>query len=417
MKVCVVGAGVVGITTAYSLARRGYDVTVVDAAAGPARGASHANGGQLSYAYVSPLADPSIWRDLPKYLFSPESPLTFRPQFDVAQWRWLARFLFACNSRAKEHAVRSLLNLSMFSRDCLEALRHDISVDFELRTAGKLIMHTSGAALDGARKQVDTMAGYGIEQRVLTAEECVAMEPALAASCARWSGGIYTASEQVGDCALFCQQLPGKLMERYPTLRFEYNRSITSAVVRAGRVRALTGKDGDIEADAFVLANGTGSSTLASALGFELPVYPLKGYSITFDIPSSETGVPSVSVTDLRKKIVYARLGNKLRVAGRLEIVGNDLRADEATLRKLSATATQLFPALENHPPATQGWTGLRPATPTGIPIIGKGPISNLYLNVGHGALGWTLACGSAEMLAATINAEPLTLDSNAFMF
>lgn len=401
MKICVLGAGVIGLTTAHALARRGHEVSVVDTHARVGQGASLANGAQLSYSYVAPLADASVWRNLPKYLLQRESPLSWRPAFDAAQWRWIARFLMACNAGASARTTAGLLRLAFLSRDCLAALQRELALEFDLRRAGKLVMLSSDAALEAARRQVEVQRELGCEQQVLSAERCVDIEPALAASRARWAGGVYTASEQVGDCAAFCEQLAAVLAARENPVRFALGTTVNGVVMSGGRVAALRSSAGDIDADAFVLANGVGSVKTAAQMGFALPIYPLKGYSVTF-AAAAAAGVPSVSVTDLVNKVVYARLGARLRVAGRVDIVGADLGLEQRRWQALVRQARRLFPALDEGA-GVAPWAGLRPATPGGAPIIGRGPLPNVFVNAGHGALGWTLACGSAEVLAGVV--------------
>lgn len=414
MKICVIGAGVIGLCTAYALRRRGHDVMVADAAPGPGSGASAGNGAQLSYCYVAPLADASVWRHLPHYLLDRQSPLTFRPRLDAAQWRWLARFLLACNGAASARSTAALLRLAFLSRDCLAALQHELRLAFDFRTAGKLVMLSSEAALTAARRQVVLQSGMGCAQQVLPTERCIEIEPALAAARSRWAGGVYTASEQVGDCARFCEQLAAYLAHQ-DGVAFHYNTAIAGARLQAGRIDVLTTAQGSaLEADAYVLANGVGSALLARQWGWRLPVYPLKGYSVTFDTSGIDS-LPSVSVTDLSRKIVYARIGQRLRVAGRVEIVGHDLTLEPQRWGALAGEAQQLFPALEAQRSGLAPWAGLRPATPGGLPLIGRGPLDNLYLNTGHGALGWTLACGSAELLAAEIDQTPQPIAAAPF--
>lgn len=416
MKICIVGAGIIGVTTAHALARRGHEVTILDAAQGPALGTSHANGGQLSYSYVAPLADASIWKNIPAYLFGSNSPLTLRPTLDLAQWTWLLRFLRACNSRQSARTTKLLLDLAFYSRECLTAVTDELPLDFDFRTAGKLVMLPSPNAMRSAERQMKYQAGFGCEQHLLNVDECVAVEPALEASRQRWAGGVYTPSEQVGDCATFCEQLARQSSVRYGGFSFIGNATVTGAVIRQGKVSALLTSAGEISADTFVMANGVNAARLASVMKFHLPVYPLKGYSITFDAARAED-IPSVSVTDLAKKIVYARLGSRLRVAGRLEIVGHDMTVDRRRIRALIGEAHDLFPTLQAETPMHTGWAGARPATPSGLPFIGKSPLANLYLNTGHGALGWTLACGSAELLASLICGEHPYVDAAPFAY
>ena len=382
MRICVAGAGIVGLTTAYALARRGHDVTVVDAGSGPGQGTSGANGGQLSYSYVAPLADPSIWQNLPSYLLHPDSPLTFRPRLDLNQWRWCLQFLMACNAKASARATAALLRLAFFSRDCLAALQGELALDFDFRQAGKLVMVSTPAGLKAASAQVEFQRSLGCEQEVLDAKRCMEIEPALAPSAARWLGGVYTASEQVGDCAAFCGQLAARLARSAGRVHFVFDTAIAGALVERQRLVALSSSAGDIAADHFILANGCGSARLAAALGFTLPVYPLKGYSVTL-AAGAGCGLPSVSITDVANKIVYARLGKRLRVAGMLEIVGHDLSVDARRCAKLAAQAGTLFPGISHDIADMSPWAGARPATPTGLPVVGRGPLTNLSLNVG----------------------------------
>lgn len=416
MKICVVGAGIIGLTTAYSLAQRGHEVIVVDSFGNAGQGTSYANGGQLSYSYVAPLADASVWKSLPKYLFHKNSPLTWRPKLDAAQWRWIAKFLMACNARASARATTELLQLAFFSRDCLASLQAELALDFDFRPAGKLVLFSSASAIDAARRQVWFQEPLGCVQEVLSASACVEVEPSLAASRHRWAGGVYTKSEQVGDCAKFCEKLTEAISQKYPSVRFSFNTTVTDAILSRGRVAALASSSGFIDADAFVLANGVGSVQVASAMGFKLPIYPLKGYSITFDTTGGSE-IPSISITDFPNKIVYARIGNRLRVAGRIEIVGSDLSIGESACRLLVDEAKRLFPALRSNDQNLSPWAGHRPATPTGMPIIGCSPVSNVFLNAGHGALGWTLACGSAELLASQIDGQQSAIDGDAFFY
>lgn len=413
MKICVLGAGVIGLTAAYCLAKRGHEVMIVDERPGPGLGASYGNGAQLSYSYVAPLADPSVWRDLPKYLLRRDSPLQWRPQFDGAQWRWIYRFLRACSSSASQATTMELLRLAFYSRDCLASLQADLGLEFDFHAAGKLVMLESSKALVSAQRQVDFQNALGCEQLVLSTRECVDVENTLENSARRWAGGVYTRGEQVGDCAAFCAQLVDALRRRYPSTRIIFNASLTGVALHRRRALAFHSTQGDIEADAFVLAAGAGSAGLARSLGFELPIYPLKGYSVTLE---ASDRAPRVSITDLARKIVYARIGNRLRVAGRVEIVGDDLSINPEKCRALADAAQELFPGVAASTDISP-WVGQRPATPTGLPIVGRSPIENIYINTGHGALGWTLACGSARMLASQIDGQPADIPDAAFRY
>jgi D-amino-acid dehydrogenase len=414
MKIVVVGAGIIGLTSAYALVREGHAVTVLDACHEPGQGTSYANGGQLSYSYVTPLADASIWKNLPHYLLHPDSPLTLRPRLDLAQWRWCVKFLLVCNARASARATEALLRLAFHSRDCLAALQQEVALDFDFRQAGKLVMVSSAAGLEAARRQVDMQRAFGSEQQVLDMAQCVALEPALGASGTRWRGGVYTPSEQVGDCAAFCTQLAAALAQA--GVQFAFDTTVSGAALERGRAAALHTSAGDLAADCFVLANGCGGAQLARRLGLDLPIYPLKGYSVTL-ATGNGAAAPSISITDLARKIVYARLGDRLRVAGRLEIVGGDLSPGGNRCQALADEARALFPGLPGGEPDIAPWAGNRPSTPTGVPIIGASPLANVYVNAGHGALGWTLACGSAALLADLIERRAGAVSSDPFAY
>ena len=421
MHICVLGAGIIGVTSAYRLLQEGHEVTLIDALAHAGSGTSMGNGAQLSYSYVAPLADPSVWTHWPHYLFSASSPLTLRPQIDPAQWRWLMQFLAACNTARVERTTRELLQLAFHSRDELAQLQQQVALEFNHRTAGKLVMYTDAAGLDAARKQVAFQSQYGCQQEVISAARCLEIEPALAAAKRNWAGGVYTPSEAAGDCAQFCQNLVA-VMQRERGFRFLPSRTITQVKVQDGKVSRLQAGANTIAADSYVLALGAESSQFAKQAGFRLPVYPLKGYSITVPLEDAATqeAAPQVSVTDIAKKIVYARLGNRLRVAGRVELVGMDNTIPQRAIKELRQGVNELFPSSGNQGLSNRQlspWCGFRPATPSGVPIIGASPIKNLFLNVGHGSLGWTLACGSASLLASHIAGRPGAIDATPFRY
>ena len=403
MHVCVLGAGIVGLATAWQLDRQGHQVTVIDRAA-PGSGASGGNGAQLSYSYVQPLADPSIWRQLPKLLLSPSSPLKLRPQLDPLQWRWGMEFLAACNARTSRETTARLLELAASSRIEFEAMRAELSPDCDFSATGKLVLYASTASLESARAQLELQRTMGSEQRLVTPEECIAIEPALAGYRDRMAGAVYTPSECAADCLKVCTELAKALAER--GVRFISGTEVSSFVRSASRVAAVRTGNGDVEADAFVMALGSASHKLGRALGAYLPVYPLKGYSITVEVDAAPGAAPRVNVTDSARKVVFARIGSRLRVAGMAELVGHDASIPATRIETLAAATRALFPHAsrleELHP-----WTGMRPATPKGLPIIGRldGAPSNMLFNTGHGALGFTLAFGSALRVAQALGA------------
>lgn len=401
MHVGVLGAGIVGLATAWQLSRQGFEVSVVDRAA-PGAGASGGNGAQLSYSYVQPLADPSIWQQLPRLLFSPTSPLKLRPQLDPLQWRWGLAFLAACNARTSRETTATLLALAAESRSAFEAMLAELGPDCDFSATGKLVLYASAASLEGAGRQLALQREMGSTQRLVSAEECVAIEPALAAYRAQIAGAVHTPSECAADCLKLCTALEAALRAR--GVRFLLDCEVQGFERRGGRVAAVRTSAGDLEADAFVMALGTASHRLGRQLGAYLPVYPLKGYSITIDVDPASDAAPRVNVTDSARKVVFARIGSRLRVAGMAELVGHDASIPATRIETLAAATRAVFPRAgrfdDLHP-----WTGMRPATPTGVPIIGRldGAPSNVLFNTGHGALGFTLAFGSAKRVAQAL--------------
>jgi D-amino-acid dehydrogenase len=418
VRVAVLGAGVVGLATAYYLRRDGHDVTVVDRNDGVALETSYANGAQLSYSYVAPLAGPGVLPKIPPWLLRRDSPLRFYPALDARQWRWLWAFVRACNRRQSELTTRRLLALSFYSRDLMRTLLAEEAIEFGHAANGKLVVHSDEASFDAARRLVDYQRSLGCEQSALTREECLALEPSLGASGsalgARLVGGIFTPSEEVGDCYRFCVGLEHRLQAMDVELRL--GTQVEALPLSQGRVVRAECDTGPVHADAFVVAAGTLSPMLVGSHAAELPIYPLKGYSLTLPVTGS---APSVSVTDFQRKVVYAPLatpgGPALRVAGMADIAGYAMRPDPGRVAQLVKEARAAFPSATRYdtPVARlQPWTGLRPATPEGAPRLGPTRVANLFVNAGHGALGWTLALGSgrvvADLIAGCIPAVPL---------
>lgn len=416
-QVCVIGAGVVGSATAMALAREGFQVTLVDAADRPGQGASRANGAQLSYSYVEPLATPAALRQLPGWLLSRDSPLSWQPRWQLSHWRWLADFIGACTQARVQQTTEALLRLSFLSRDVLARWQREAPagqpLGVQVRQAGKLVIHRDAGKRDAARRQVAWQARFGCRQHVLDAAACRQQEPALAHDRAPIAFGIWTPDEAVTDAQHLSQALATA-----SGARWRMDTRVAGFVQRAGRVHALRcvdagGVEREIEADAFVVSAGPAAAALLRPLGVQLPIEPIKGYSVSLQAANAARA-PQVSVTDAARKLVYARLGERVRIAGFAELRGADLRIDPRRIQAMLQAATDTFPgAFQTDDP--QPWAGLRPATPGSRPLIGRTRIEGLWLNTGHGALGLTLACGSAWLLSQLMQDRTPSIDAAPF--
>ncbi|MCY7388219.1 MAG: D-amino acid dehydrogenase [Burkholderiales bacterium] len=407
-RVAALGAGIVGITTAYFLNKAGHQVTVIERNAHAGLETSYANGGQLSYSYVAPLAGPGVVPKIPPWLLRADSPLRFYPKFDVDQWRWCINFVRACNRPQAEISTVHLLRLAYYSRDLIHDIVANEPITFDYRRNGKLVIFSDAASLDGAKRTLDFQRAFGSEQNALDSKECLALEPALQYIKSRVVGGIHTPSEDAGDCHDFCVAMEGLLRKR--GVNFLTSTSVDRFTCNAAgtRIEAVSTSAGDIDADTFVMAMGAANAWHAKRLGFYLPIYPLKGYSLTLDTSNAKdfASAPRISVTDSAYKVVYALLGNELRIAGMADIAGYDTTLDTVRVKLLINHAKAVFPNAGDYAADLKPWCGLRPATPKGTPIVGASPITNLFLNAGHGALGWTLSCGCAKVVSDLISGE-----------
>ncbi|HEV7277475.1 MAG TPA: D-amino acid dehydrogenase [Devosiaceae bacterium] len=413
MKIIVIGAGIVGMTTAWELARDGHRVTVVDRAAGAAAGASHANGGQLSYSYVAPLADASVWRQLPKLLLDRNSPVQFRPRGDPFQYRWLAQFMRACDDRLARETTEWLGRLAQLSHDVLHAIPELADADFAWTRTGKLVVYSSEGSLAAARRVAEWQAASGIERQPLDRDACLALEPALAGIAHRLTGGLFSPGDEAADPRLLAGVLEQKLRAGAGTVQFNYGTQVNGLRREGGAIVALDTDAGPMEADLYVLAAGVQARAIGRTAGLDLPIYPLKGYSLSAPIVR-DSAAPRVSITDASRKVVLARLGDTLRLAGAADLVGENTSIDQRRTDKLLADARADFPEAADWS-AARIWAGLRPATPRGMPVIGESGVGRLLLNTGHGALGLTLAFGSAALLASNIAGRPSPVDIGHF--
>ncbi|GGO32337.1 D-amino acid dehydrogenase [Gemmobacter aquaticus] len=400
MKIVILGAGVIGVTSAWYLSRQGHEVTVIDRQAAPALETSFANAGEVSPGYSAPWAAPGIPLKAMKWMFQKHAPLIIQPRPDVAKLSWMAKMLMNCTAEAYHVNKSRMVRLAEYSRDCLGELRAETGITYDERTQGTLQLFRTQKQVDGAAKDIEVLRQDGVPFEVLDRAGCIAAEPGLAASADKIMGGLRLPGDETGDCFKFTNRLADMAVAAGVT--FRWGVSINRIHTEAGRVAFVETSEGPVHADAFVLAMGSYSPMLAGPLGIKLPVYPLKGYSITVPIVD-ETRAPVSTVMDETYKIAITRLGDRIRVGGLAEIAGFDLSLNPKRQATLTHSVEDLFGGAGDQSKAAF-WTGLRPMTPDGTPIVGRSPISNLFLNTGHGTLGWTMSCGSGRMLADLIS-------------
>lgn len=408
MRIVVLGAGVVGVAAAWYLAADGHEVAVVDRQPGPALETSFANGGQISASHAQPWANPRAPLTILKWLGRADAPLLFRPTADWRQWRWALQFLIECLPSRTKHNTIQCLNMALYSRNCLRALRVTTGIEYDQLTRGILEFHTDAKAFADAAKAAELMRDYGCDREVKTVDECVTIEPALAACRKRLVGGIFTPNDESGDAHRFTQELTRLATAR--GVAFLWNttvESLTTDGIALRGVRCRTGAEREhrrreiIDADAYVVALGSGSPVLLTPIGIRVPIYPVKGYSATITVGPHQ-GAPTVSLSDLERKLVFSRFGDRLRIAGTAELSGYGKELDRVRCEALITRAFDLFPDAGARESA-QFWAGLRPATPSNVPLVGGTRYRNLFVDTGHGTLGWTMACGSARALADLI--------------
>ena len=402
----MLGAGVIGTTTAWFLRQHGHDVIVIDRQPAPALETSFANGGQISVSHVEPWANPAAPFKILKWLRQPDAPLLFKPRMDARQWHWGAQFLIECLPWRTRRNMLQILAISKHSGEVLRELRAATGLAYDDLQRGILQIYTDAAGFDDAIAAADLVRRYGVARDVKTAHECVAIEPALAHQRDRIVGGTFTASDETGDARKFTQGLAALAAEG--GVCFRYATSARSLAVSGGRIVAVNvagrGREDVISADAYVVCLASYSPQLLEPIGVRALVYPAKGYSATLPIVDVRRA-PTVSVTDDAKKVVFTRLGNRLRVAGTAELSGYDTALNAVRCDALTRLALHWFgDAIDGTQPTY--WAGLRPATPSNVPLIGRARYSNLFLNTGHGTLGWTMACGSGKSVADIVSGK-----------
>ncbi len=407
MKVIVLGAGIIGVTSAYQLAKSGHEVTVVDRQPGPALETSFANAGEVSFGYCSPWAAPGIPMKAMKWLFMQHAPLILRPKVDTAMLSWLAKMLSNCTSKRYAINKSRMLRLADYSRVSLAALRAETGIAYDERMRGTLQLFRTQQQLDASGKDVKALAADGIPYEVLDRDGCIRVEPALKHVRDKIVGGLLTPKDETGDCFKFANGL-AKKAEGFG-VRFSWGTEINGLDIESGRVRGVVTNREKLRADAVVVALGSYSPLLLKRYDLKLPVYPVKGYSLTIPITDA-LRAPESTVMDETYKIAITRLGDRIRVGGMAEISGYTNDLGQARRRALEHSVMDLFPGGDVS--KATFWSGLRPMTPDGTPVIGPTKIAGLFLNAGHGTLGWTMSSGSARVIADLVTGRRPDIDA-----
>jgi len=400
LKVLILGAGVVGVSSAWYLAKAGHEVTVIDRQPAAGLETSFANGGQISVSHAEPWSNPHAPLRALSWMGREDAPLLFRLRWDPALFDWSWRFLRECTPQRTRNNIRDIVSLALYSRNQLKLLRAETAIEYEHLERGILHVYTDPTEYAAAVEASKVLREFGCDRKTIGADECVAIEPALAAARPLLVGGDYTAADESGDAQCFTKNLAALCAAR--GVRFRYGTTVnrltkSGGAISGALIETATG-DEMLTADAYVVALGSYTPLMLRTVGIRLPVYPAKGYSAT--IPLTESSIaPTVAMTDDGHKIVFSRLGQRLRVAGTAEFNGYNTELNSVRCQALMQRTRQLFPELR---PAGEPefWCGLRPSTPSNVPFVGRSSVPNLYLNTGHGTLGWTMACGSGTVLA-----------------
>lgn len=409
MRILVLGSGVIGVTTAYYLSKAGHEVTVVDRQPSPAQETSFANAGEVSPGYSSPWAGPGVPVKALKWMFMKHGPLVVRPTLDIRQYLWLAQMLRNCT--AARYAVNKarMVRVAEYSRDKLVELRAETGIQYDERTLGTLQVFRTHQQMDAIAGDIEVLKQYNVPFERLSPTECAQAEPALGKVQHKIVGGLRLPHDETGDCHMFTERL-AKLAEGLG-VKFLFNTRIDGLVTDATRVTGAATSAGVLTADTYVVAMGSFSPHLMAPLGVTVPVYPVKGYSLTLAM-TDEAGAPVSTVMDETYKIAITRLGNRIRVGGTAELSGFTTDLPQGRRETLETSVRDLFPTGGDLATATF-WSGLRPMTPDGTPIIGPTRFGNLYLNTGHGTLGWTMSCGSGRVLADMISGQKPEIETS----
>lgn len=405
MKVIVMGAGVTGVTAAWYLSKAGHEVTVLERNAGAARETSFGNGGQISVSHAEPWANPSAPLKMLKWLGKEDAPLLFRMRADPAQWLWGLHFLRECQASRSTHNMIQLVNLGTYSRQCLQSLRAETGIEYCHLTRGIIHYYTDPKELELALEPARIMREFGCDRQVIGPKEVVHLEPAFAQSVNRLAGATYTSADESGDVHLFTTRLAALCEQR--GVKFRYGVRIQGLHTAGASMTGVEFADENgaytvASADAYVLSLGSFSRGIAATAGLSLQIYPVKGYSVTLPVLDSSRA-PTASLTDDEFKLVFSRFGDRLRVAGTAEFNGYGMDLNTTRCEAIVQRTLDIFPGM-SEPGLAQYWTGLRPATPSNVPYVGNSAVKGLYLNTGHGTLGWTHGCGSGQAIANIID-------------
>ncbi|HTV68298.1 MAG TPA: D-amino acid dehydrogenase [Rhizobiaceae bacterium] len=408
MKVLILGSGVIGVASAWFLAEAGHEVEVVERQPGPALETSFANAGEVSPGYASPWAGPGVPVKAVKWLVMRHGPLVIKPMLDPAMWRWVFMMLRNCTEARYMLNKSRMVPIAEYSRDVLKALRASTGIAYDDRALGTLQLFRTDTQVKGTASDIAVLKDFGVPYELLDAEGCIAVEPALKNVRGKFAGGLRLPGDETGDCKLFTERL-AKMAEA-KGVKFRFNTTVERIeALGGGRVTGVKTSAGLLTADAYISALGSHSAKMLRPIGINIPVYPIKGYSITVPITDA-SGAPESTVMDETYKVAITRLGSRIRVGGTAAISGYDINLYESRRATLEHSVGDLFPKGGDLSKATF-WTGLRPMTPDGPPIIGATKIPNLYLNTGHGTLGWTMACGSGRVIADIVSGKKPDID------
>ena len=407
MKVLVLGGGVIGVASAYYLAKAGHEVTVVDRQSGPALETSFGNAGEVSPGYSSPWAGPGVPIKAIKWMLMAHSPLVIWPLLDPAMWRWGAMMLANCTQKAYALNKSRMVPIAEYSRDCLKALRSETGIQYDDRAQGTLQLFRTQKQLDGIGDDVAVLKQYGVPFEVLDRAGFCQVEPALKLTQEKFVGALRLPGDETGDCYKFTNRLADMALAL--GVKFRWNTRIEALQVGGGAITGVHTDAGLLKADRVVLALGSYSPQLLEPVGIRIPVYPVKGYSITVPITDAQYA-PESTIMDETHKVAVTRLGDRIRVGGTAELAGYSLNLREPRRGTLNHVVTDLFPRGGDVSQATF-WCGLRPMTPDGTPIVGPTPVQNLLLATGHGTLGWTMACGTGRVIADMVSGRQPEID------